>query len=235
MLSNNAVIINVAIDNRKNIKKEVGSMKDLIIMGAGGLGRELAQWIQDINAKKPTWNLIGFIDDNPKSLDGYLTDYKVIGSISDWQPTENQVFACAIAQPNVKQKTTQMLKARGAVFATIIHPTASIGEHNLIGEGFVAYPNAVVTTNVTIGDFVTLLSSAVGHDAVVGSYTTICSFCDITGGVHVGSYVWMGTHSAIIPGRTVGNNAMLSAGSVIMTDVAEGDKMLGNPARRMKF
>lgn len=114
--------------------------KELIIVGAGALGRELLQWIKDLNQVQSKWTIKGFIDDNVSALDNYECDYKVIGTIKDWQPCENEVFACAIANPSGKEKVVNLLKARDAIFDSIIHPTAIIGNFNNIGEGFVAYP-----------------------------------------------------------------------------------------------
>ena len=210
-------------------------MKDLIIVGAGGFGRELAQIIEDINQAEKTWNVLGYIDDNPDALEGYPTDYRIIGTITEWEPSPAESFVCAIADPDTKEKVTNLLKSKGAVFASIVHPKATIGKFNRIGEGFIAYPNAVVTSNVTIGDFVVLLSSGIGHDSIIGDYTTICAFSDITGGCHIGSHVWMGTHSTVIPGRTIGNHVYVGAGSVVMTDFPDHVKVLGNPARKINF
>jgi sugar O-acyltransferase (sialic acid O-acetyltransferase NeuD family) len=207
-------------------------MDNLIIVGAGGFGRELLQWIKDINKVHDTWRILGFIDDNLNALDNYKCDYKVIGSIKDWKPN-NEYYACAIANPDVKMKVVTMLKAKGAKFASIIHPMAYIGDFNKIGEGFIAYPNAGVNVNVKIGDFVTLLGSGVGHDAVIGDYTTISSYCDITGGVKIGKKVFIGSHVTIVPNRIIGDEAYIGAGSVVIGNVKEKTKVFGNPARKI--
>jgi len=210
-------------------------MKDLIIVGAGGFGRELLQWVKDINSINKKWMIKGFIDDNPSALAGLECDYAVIGSIKDWQPNNNEVFACAIAKPSIKEKVVTSLKLKGASFDSIIHPTSVIGDHNKIGEGLVAYPNSFISTNTTIGDFVTLLCSSIGHDAEVADYSTISSFCDITGGVNIGRRVFLGSHVTIIPGRKIGEDAFLGAGSVVVTHVKEKTKVMGNPAKKILF
>ncbi len=210
-------------------------MKELIIVGAGGMGREILQWVKDINKKEKTWEIKGFIDDNPEALTKYPCDLAVIGTINDWEPGDNEVFACAIGQPKMKQKIVEMLKIRGAKFTSIIHPLAYVGDENVIGEGLIAYPRACVTTNVTIGNFVALLSSSIGHDAVVGDYSTISAYTDITGGCCLGERVFIGTHVSIIPERKIGDDAFLCAGSVIMSDVKPGAKMMGNPAKSIGF
>lgn len=210
-------------------------MKDIIIVGAGGFGRELLQWVEDINSVKKRWSIKGFIDDNLAALDDYECDYKIIGKIEKWRPNENETFACAIADPQIKEKVVNDLKEKGAKFETIIHPTALIGKHISIGEGFVAYPNSLITTNAKVGDFVTLLMSAIGHDVKVDDYSTISSFCDITGGVSIGKRVFLGSHATIVPGRKVGNDAYIAAGSVVMSNVKEGKRVMGNPAKKLNL
>ncbi len=210
-------------------------MKDLIIVGAGGFGRELLQWIKDINKLQTKWQIKGFIDDNPNALDELECDFMVIGSIQGWEPKSNEVFVCAIATPSIKEQVVTSLKSKGASFVRIIHPTAIIGDHNKIGEGLIAYPNSYINTNVRIGDFVTLLSSGIGHDVVVGDYSTISSYCDITGGVKIGKRVFLGSHVTIVPGRKIGDDAYLGAGSVVVTHIKEKTKVMGNPAKKMLF
>lgn len=210
-------------------------MKDIIIVGAGGFGRELLQWIKDINMIKSKWKIKGFIDDNLNALNGYECDYKIIGKISQWKPNKNEVFACAIADPKTKEKVTTLLKEKDAVFEKIIHPTALIGSFNKIGEGFIAYPHSGINVNTKIGDFVTLLSSGVGHDVKIGNYTTISSYCDITGHVEIGSKVFIGSHATIIPNCIIGNNVYIGAGSVVIRNVKENKKVFGNPARNFEI
>ena len=81
----------------------------------------------------------------------------------------------------------------------------------------------------------TILSTGLGHDATVGSYSTISSFCGINGNVKLGERVFVGSHACIAPGRRIGNDAFLCIGSVVMTNVKAGVKMIGNPAKKMDF
>mgnify|MGYP000912648587 CR=1 FL=1 len=210
-------------------------MKEIIIVGAGGFGRELLQWIKDINEAEEKWIIKGFIDDDLSSLDNYDCDYKVIGRIKDWKPNENEVFACAIANPQTKEKVVNILKARGAEFTQVIHPRANIGEFNQIGEGVVIYPNAGLTVNSKVGDYVTLLSSRVGHDVYIGNYSTISSNCGINGNVQIGQHVFIGSNVVIVPSRKIGNDAFIAAGSVVMSNIKQKIKVMGNPAKRFSL
>lgn len=206
-------------------------MKSLIIVGAGGLGREVLQWARDMNKLNEQWNIKGFLDDNPSALEGNKTGTPVLGSIIDWIPKNDEVFCCAIAAPLAKENIVKHLKSKGANFTSIIHPTSIIGDNNIIGEGLIAYPYSCITTDSVVGNFVTLLISTVGHNVSVGDFTTISSYCDITGGVSLGKRVFLGSHVSIVPQRTVGNDAYIGAGSIVMTNIRDNKKVMGNPAR----
>ena len=110
-------------------------MRNIIILGASGFGRETLRLIENINEVSPSWNILGFLDDNPKALDGVECEYGIIGSIKEWQPQPDQWLACALAFPEVKRKVVELLKERGAQFATLIHPNAVINPRSYIGEG----------------------------------------------------------------------------------------------------
>jgi len=207
-------------------------MKELIIVGAGGFGRELLQWAKDINKVNNRWLIKGFIDDDINAINGYKCSHNVIGTIKGWVPSKKEVFACAIANPKTKEQIITDLKAKGALFTDLIHPTALIGEHNMIGEALIMYPYARITTNTIIGDYVTLLSSVVGHDAQIGDYTTISSHCGINGKVKLGKRVFLGSHATIIPEKNIGDDAYIAAGSVVFNNVKQERKVMGNPAKK---
>ena len=208
-------------------------MKELIIVGAGGCGREVLQWVKDINRDSKQWSIKGFIDDNLNALEKINCSHQVIGTIKDWTPSKEEVFACGLGNPATKLVVVEQLKSKGAVFTSIIHRSSIIADNAVIGEGVIIYPNAFVSCNTKIGSFVTLLMSAVGHDAAIGDYTTISAFCDITGYVNVGQGVFMGSHVTIIPNMIIGDGAYLGAGSVVVTPIKPNIKVMGNPARKM--
>lgn len=207
-------------------------MKDLVIVGASGFGREVAQYVEDINKVTPRWNLLGFIDDNPNALDGVKCDYKVIGSIQDWEP-HNEDYVCALAFPHVKEKMVQLLEERGAVFVSLIHPLSRVSRDACIGKGLIMTPYSNINTNAKVGDFVTILSSGIGHDAEVGSFSTLSGHCSINGHVKIGKSVYMGCNACIAPSKKIGDNVVIGMGSVVVSNVKEGTKVFGNPAKRI--
>ena len=208
-------------------------MKKLIIVGAGGFGRELAWWIDDINKVNKKWDVLGFIDDDIHALDNYDSNYKVIGKISDWKVEEDQEFALAIASADLKIKITSLLKSKGAKFVSIIHPTAMVSEYAKYGEGLVMFPNSKLSCNSEVGDFVTILSSLIGHDTYIGDFTTISGGCNIVRNVSIGKRVFLAAGVCIAQDLHIGDDAYLGLGSVILKDVENGATMFGNPARQI--
>ena len=206
-------------------------MDKIYILGAGGFGRELLQWIKDVNAVKPMWEIGGFLDDNLHALDEYKHDVEIVGTIKDWVPKAGEVFALAFGSPALKRKIVEIMKARGAKFATIIHPTALLSEFAEYGEGFIMFPYSKLSCNSTVGDFVTLLASPIGHDTTIGDYSVISGGCNVVRNVQIGKDVFLAAGVCIAQDVKIGDGAYLGLGSVVLKDVPAGCKTFGNPAR----
>ena len=206
-------------------------MTDIIIVGAGGCGREVANWIEDINEIEKTWNILGFLDDNENALDGFPCKYKILGPINNHSLSDSAYYAMGIANPEIKKNVGTKFKEKGACFASIIHPSTRIYSEYEMGCGLVTYPNSKIPTGCKIGDFVTIQSTIVGHDALIEDYVTVSSSCGITGGVKLREGCFIGDHACIAVGLEIGAYAYVGIGSVVIRNVEEGTKVFGNPAR----
>lgn len=217
------------IDNKK--KRGFG-MEKILIVGAGGFGREVHNWIIDSKENYPNWELVGFIDDDLSALDGYSYDVNIVSTISDYQPKPNEYLVLAIGNPKTRSSLAALLENRGAGFETLIHRTAVVGENVKLGRGCVLCPNSVITADSVIGAFAIInCNSTVGHDTRIGDFTTISGHADITGYARVGKGVIIGSHACILPGVSVADGAIVGAGSVVIKNVKEGTTVFGNPAR----
>ena len=210
-------------------------MKDIIIVGASGFGREILWYLEDINNIKPTWNILGFLDDNLNALDGYNCQYPILGTIKDYVPLPNQEFICALAFPKVKKQIIETLKSKGALFTKVIHPSVRINPNSEIGEGVVITPGSVISDNAKIGDFVSLLGSSVAHDATIDDWSTLSGKCSVNGHAKVGKSVYMGCGVLVAPSKKIGDNSTVGIGSVVISNIKAGSTVFGNPAKKIDF
>ncbi len=206
-------------------------MKRIIVVGAGGFGRELIWWIEDINRVEKKWEIIGFIDDDIHALDAYPCDYKIVGTIKDWTPKDDEEFALALGSPSLKRKIVKILKDKGAKFADVIHPTAMLSKYAEHGEGLIMFPNSKLSCNSKVGEFVTILSTLIGHDTLIGDYTVISGGCNIVRNVEIGNDVFLAAGVCIAQDLKIGDGAYLGLGSVVLKDVPPNSTVFGNPAR----
>jgi sugar O-acyltransferase (sialic acid O-acetyltransferase NeuD family) len=210
-------------------------MKRLIVVGAGGIGREIFRYAQDVASVNQEWQVGGFLDDNPKALDALEYDVPVIGGIKDYVPQADDLFVMGIGSPpRRKLEFAECLMKRGAEFVTLIHPNAIIGNHVRLGRGCVICPFALVTCDATLGDFVTLNAHAtVGHDAVLGDGCTLSIYASVSGYGKLGKGVCLGNHGTVLPSMEVGDFAKVGSGSVVLRTVKPGTTVMGVPAKRI--
>lgn len=211
-------------------------MNKLIIVGAGGFGRETLQWALQSNENNVRWSVAGFIDDELDMLNGFDCSYAVLGRILDWQPKSNERFVIAVGPPKNKKMIATSLAKKGAIFENIIHKSVTLATTSKLGCGIILCPNVVVSDNAAIGDHVGInICSSVGHDACIGAYSTISSYCDITGEVSFGECVFLGSSVCIVPQRKIGSNAYICAGSAVMNNVQPDTRVMGVPAKRFEI
>ena len=206
-------------------------MRDLIIVAAGGHGRETVDVVEAINRQTPTWNLLGFVDDG--DVDQELVERRapLLGPLTALEGTDAD-FVLALGSPTIKAKLDQRFETHRGEPATLVHPLASIGGDNRLGPGVLLAAGARVTTNVTLGRHVHLnVNSVVSHDCVIGDHSTISPGCLLNGNVHVGPRTFLGTGTIVIPGVAIGADVTVGAGSVIVRDVPDGAAVKGVPAR----
>lgn len=210
-------------------------MKKVAIIGAGGMGREVACVINRINQKdsQPEWNLIGFYDDNLAK--GTYNEFgTILGNVNSINEINDTLYAViAIGNPKIILNIRNKIKNKHVYFPNIIDPSVEFWdkEHIKIGIGNIICPNCSLSCNVKLGDF-NLLNGDVSirHDVVIGNYNALMPGVRISGGVNVGNLNFFGLNSAVIQYKTIGNFVRVGAASIIMKDAIISGLYTGIPA-----
>lgn len=212
-------------------------MKNIVIVGVGGFGREIKVLIDQINQVENRYKIIGFYDDAEncnKSYNGVL----YLGTINDLNTVaEKTSVVIGIGDPKIKSKVIQQLKNPNLDFPLLIHPSVIMSNDCVsIGQGTIICAGCIITCNIEIGDFVTLnLCSTVGHDTVIKNYSSFMPSVNISGEVVIHENVYVGTGAKIINQLEIGKNTIVGAGAVVSKSLPENCTAVGIPAKPIKF
>ncbi len=208
----------------------------LIIVGAGGFGREVLDIVEAINAAGASIELIGCLDDSDTTV--HLLERRNVAHLGDIEnftrgQTPGEIrYVIGIGAGAVRRRLDQQLGAAGLVPATLIHPMATVGGDNRIADGCILAAGARVTTNITLGRHTQLhVNATVGHDAILGDFVSVYPGATVSGNVHLADGVTIGTGANVLPGVTIGAGTMVGAGAVVAADVGAGLTVAGVPAR----
>ena len=205
-------------------------MKNIIIMGAGDLGKDVAWLIERINEKTPEWNLLGFTEKGEMSE---FQGYPILGTDEDIKGFGDVYVVCALANTTIRERIIETLPENAHV-ATLIDPTAIIHKSAQIGEGSLIFAGALVGIEAKVGKFCTILyNAAVNHDVEIGDYTTVYPNATISGRCHVGKYCEIGTGASIIQHVSICDNAKIGVGAAVFTNIKNPGTTVGNPAVTM--
>lgn len=207
-------------------------MKDLVIIGAGGFAREVAWLAERINEATPTWNLLGFLDDDKGKRGEEIDGFPVLGSCCSWKKFKDAWIVCAVGAAKTRRAIIERMRQEGATqFATLVDPSVIQSKRVKIGEGCIICANTIVTVEVVMGSHVIVnLACTIGHDAQLHDFTTLYPAVNISGFTVLEECVEMGTGSQIIQGKRVGAETIVGAGAVVVRDLPGGYTAVGVPA-----
>ena len=210
--------------------------RELLILGAGGVGRETAQMIFDINHVEDRWDVLGFLDDDAKLHGAIINGLKVLGPIEWINNYNKEIYAvCGFGFPGTKEKVLKRIDNANVKYACLVHPGAQVSEHVELGEGVIVQAGCVVSPNVKLGAHVQLNPQCgVGHDSVVGELSSLFWDVSLSGHVKIGKKCVLGTKSAVIQGLSVGENSIVGSCSNVIRDIPANSVAVGNPAKVIK-
>lgn len=195
-------------------------LKDIVIIGSGGIGREVAYIIEEINNIEETWNILGFIDDNSDMWLKELNGYKILGGIEylkNMKVKPNVIVG--ISNCSVKRNIVESLNNEFD-FATIIHPSIKINKYSKVGKGTIIYPGVILTVNTVIGNHVIVSGNCgIGHDSIIGDYSTLLWGVNLSGYDNIGEEVFLGVGVNVVQNLSIENRTKISAGSIVTESI----------------
>ena len=194
---------------------------DIMVVGAGGFGREAVWTLERINAVAPTWRVIGFADDDPAKAHGSLEGYPLLGTVA--QASRDYPGAhvlIAVGDNATREKIYRSL--RGHDFPVIIDPSAEVAPTVEIRHGTFIGPKAVVSVGAELGKFVIVNARAgVGHDSKLGDFSQVCPGATLSGHTTLGDHAFVATNASTVPGITIGARAKVAAGTPVYGNLAD--------------
>lgn len=214
-------------------------MTELLIVGAGGFARETAAAVAAINDAAPgTWKLLGFLDDDPNLAGTVRSGVSILGPVAGVADRPDAMVVVCVGNPRnyaARQAIVERLGLRPERYATIVHPTASVGAGSRVGDGSVLLAHVALSADVRMGAHVAVMPQAVlTHDDYVDDFATIASGVRLGGGVTVERGAYLGAGALVRESLTVGAWSLVGMGSTVLQNIPAGEVWAGSPARRLR-
>jgi sugar O-acyltransferase (sialic acid O-acetyltransferase NeuD family) len=212
-------------------------MKRIVIIGAGGHGREVAEVVLHQARTGGEVELLGFVDDR-QELHGRAVDgLPVLGGWSWFEGVDRGEVAviCAVGSPQVCRRLVARARDLGLAFADAISPLAYVSAWAQLGQGVAVFPNVFVSSGACVGDHCILnVAATVSHDTRIGRYSNINPGAHLAGGVTVGEGCYVGMGAKVIQGISIGDWTIIGAGGVVIDGLPSNVTAVGVPAGIIK-
>lgn len=212
-------------------------MKSVVIVGAGGFGREVLEIFKAQNRISMTWDIMGFIDENKNLHRKVMNGYPVLGGL-EWLKEHNNSnlgCVCAIGTCEIRKRVVEKLMKIGVNFYNAIHPSVIMSEFIELGQDVIICAGSILTVNISIGDHVHIdTNCTIAHDAVIGSYCRLNPGVKINGNNRLDEGVYVGTGATFVQEISIGSWSTIGAGAVVIEDIPERVVAAGVPAKVVK-
>lgn len=207
--------------------------EDLLLIGAGGLAREVLEITQLLQGT----TVSGILDDNETLIGTSISGVPVLGKIAEIDKFPNcRVLICVASSKNPRRRLeiADQIDIDPNRYFSAIHPTVSLGSSVRIGHGAIIMSCCSVTADVVIGQHCVLMPNVVmTHDDMIGNGCTFGAGSTIAGNVKLGDSVYVGSGTHVREFLQVGSGAVLGMGSVVTKDVPPDEVWIGNPAQSL--
>ena len=211
--------------------------RPLVIVGAGGLGREVLLLLRHLNEAGANWDVRGFYDDQPPAVPT-VAGLPYLGTVDALNQTpEPLAVAVAVGSSASRAAVVGRLTARQLSFPVLVHPGVRLAAYQrlALGAGCIIQQGCILTCDITLGRFVLLnLGCTIGHDAVLEDFCSLMPHVNIGGGAQLGAGTYLGTNATVIHAVRVGAGATVGAGAVVVRELPAGVTAVGVPAKELR-
>lgn len=205
-------------------------MKELVILGAGDLGKEVIWLVEDINRVRPQYVILGILDDNTDKCGTQVHGYQVLGTtkmLTGLSNSHDVHAVIAMEDGSIRKRIAEELYTFDK-WETLIHPSAVISDMSTIGKGSIVFANVTVSVDTSIGNHVLCyLSSTIGNDCEIGDYVSILSKASISEHVRVGKESYLSASSIVFPHKEIGDAVKVGVGAVVSKNAKDGTVISG--------
>lgn len=209
-------------------------MENIIIIGAGGFGREVEWLLRRINNNNNKWNILGYVDDNIQK-GTKINELEVIYNIEELLNVKEKInVVIAIGNAKIRKMIYNRIREnKMLIFPNIIDPSVIIGNVSM-GIGNIICAGTIATVNIKINNFnIINLDCTIGHDDILSDFITLYPSVNVSGNTTIDELVEIGTGTQIIQGKNICSNVIIGAGTVIVKDINEEGTYVGVPARKV--
>lgn len=200
----------------------------LILVAAGGLAREVLALVRAGGA----YEVVGLADDDPALCGEVIDDVKVLGGPEVVRSMPDAKVVLCAGTGTARAAIASRLGLENERYATVVHPDVHVPSSCVVGAGSIVSAGCVLTAAVSLGRHVVVMPNVVcTHDDVVDDFATLCAGVALGGSVRVGTRAYVGMNAGVRERVTVGADAVVGMGSVVLTDVPNGQTWFGIPAR----
>lgn len=208
-------------------------MPELILVAASGLAREVLASTRTSGS----FNVVGFLDDDPVLAGEDIDGVPVLGRIADATAFPTVFFVLCAGKGATREKIAFMLAGMGigsVRYASVVDSSAVVSDGSVIGAGCILLANVVLTAGVRLGSHVVAMPNVTfTHDDEVDDFATLAAGVSLGGGVHIGRRAYLGMNSAVREHLSVGSGATVGMGAAVLNDMPDDETWVGVPARAL--
>jgi sugar O-acyltransferase (sialic acid O-acetyltransferase NeuD family) len=208
--------------------------QEVMVYGCGGFGRGIA-WLAQAGGSR----VVCFIDDVRATQGRLVNGVPVATFLEARRRFPDACVAIAVNDPRARERLASRTREAGLKLATLVHPRVELSPWVQLGEGSIVREGCCFSVNIELGRHVLLnMDCTIGHDVVVGDFASLAPGVHVSGFVHIGRRVEVGTGAVILQGvqgapLVIGDDAVIGAGACVTKPVHSGVTVVGVPARPM--